>query len=76
LHAADVLQTCSVLLKHGRISEVLKLNDIDVCSLLVSTIIHDFKHFGRTNLFLINTGHAIATTYNGKINFYIRYFCS
>ena len=66
MHAADVLQTCSLLIRQGKIIEVLKLNDIDVCSLLVSTIIHDFKHFGRTNLFLINTGHPIATTYNGK----------
>jgi hypothetical protein len=68
LHAADVLQTCSIFLKWGKVAEVLKLSDLDCCSLLISTIIHDFKHPGKTNLFLINTGHSIAIQYNGNFS--------
>lgn len=66
LHAADVLQTSLVYIKKGKIKEKLLLTDIDVCALLISTIIHDFKHPGVTNLFLINTANPIAIKYNGN----------
>jgi hypothetical protein len=56
-------------MKYGKIQEAFKLSDLDSCALLISAIIHDFKHPGKTNLFLINTGHAIAVQYNGKKNF-------
>ena len=55
-----------MFLKLGGITDKLKLSESDVCALLISTIIHDYKHPGRTNLFLINTGHPIAIKYNGK----------
>ncbi len=67
LHAADVLQTCSIFLKWGKIADSLKLNDLDICALLISAIIHDFKHPGVTNLFLINSADPIAIKYNGKL---------
>ncbi len=66
LHAADVLQTCSIFLKWGKIAQSLKLNDLDICALLISAIIHDFKHPGVTNIFLINSADPIAIKYNGK----------
>ena len=55
-------------MKHGNIPNILKLNDMDVCSLLISAIIHDFKHPGVTNLFLVNSGHPIAIKYNGNFD--------
>jgi len=66
LHAADVLQTCAVFLKWGQLKSKLRLTNIDVCSLLISCVIHDFKHPGKTNMFLINSNHPLAVKYNGK----------
>ena len=54
-----------IYLKKGEIKEKMKLDDIDQCSLLISAIIHDFKHPGVTNAFLINTSDPIAIKYNG-----------
>jgi hypothetical protein len=61
-------------MKYGKIQEAFKLSDLDSCALLISAIIHDFKHPGKTNLFLINTGHAIAVQYNGKKIFSKKFF--
>lgn len=56
-----------LFLKLGYIKEKLSLDDIDQCALLISTIIHDYKHPGVTNGFLVNTSHPIAIKYNGKL---------
>lgn len=37
---------------------------------MIASIIHDFKHPGYNNMYLINTKHSIATRYNG-INYII-----
>jgi hypothetical protein len=66
LHAADVLQTSMLYLKKSNIKNVLKLNENDCIALSIASIIHDFKHPGVTNQFLINTGDAIAVKYNGN----------
>ena len=66
LHAADVLQTCHIYLKHAEIKKRLRLDDTDHSALLISCIIHDYKHPGVTNAFLINTGDPIAIQYNGN----------
>jgi hypothetical protein len=66
LHAADVLQTCYMYIKRGSIDKILRFDEVDQSALLISTIIHDFKHPGFTNLFLINTGDPIAIKYNGN----------
>ncbi len=66
LHAADVLQTCHIYLKYGEIKQRLRLEDTDHSALLISCIIHDYKHPGVTNAFLINTGDPIAIQYNGN----------
>ncbi len=81
LHASDVLQTCHIYLKHADINKRLRLDEIDHSALFISCVVHDYKHPGVTNLFLVNTGDPIAIKYNGidiiiKINFILnRYFC-
>lgn len=66
LHASDVLQTCHIYLKLADINKRLRLDEIDHTALLISCIVHDYKHPGVTNLFLVNTGDPIAIKYNGK----------
>lgn len=65
LHAADVLQTCHIYLQYADINKRLRFDVLDHSALLISCIIHDFKHPGVTNLFLINTADPIALKYNG-----------
>jgi hypothetical protein len=45
------------------------LEGIDILSLFYSSLIHDFKHPGYTNTYLINSGSDISYIYNGKKNF-------
>lgn len=66
LHAADISQTLFMYLKYGKIVEKLRLNNLDIASLLTAAIIHDFKHPGYTNQFMINTESEIAIEFNGK----------
>ena len=66
IHAADVEQTVFMYLRYGNIAEKLKLTNMDITALLISAIIHDYKHPGRTNQFLINTNHELAILYYGK----------
>lgn len=40
------------------------LQDVEVAALLLGSLIHDFKHPGRSNAFLTRTGHTLALTYN------------
>jgi hypothetical protein len=43
------------------------LNDLDYISFLIAAIIHDYKHPGLTNMFLMNSRNEIAVKYNGII---------
>ncbi len=56
-----------IYVKHSKIQNLIKLNDLDIAGLLIACIIHDFKHPGVTNAFLVNTGDPIAIKYNGNI---------
>lgn len=66
IHAADIEQTIFMYLKYGKIAEILNLNSIDLSALFISAIIHDYKHPGFTNQYLINSNNEIAITFNGK----------
>lgn len=65
LHAGDVLQTCHVILLRGDVTNKLKLKSIDNISLLLSCIVHDFKHPGLNNMYHINAKTFYAVRYNG-----------
>jgi len=65
LHAADVIQFCNFMLQNG-LREIAKLDLIDIVAILISAIIHDFKHPGVNNMYLINTNSDLALLYNDQ----------
>jgi hypothetical protein len=64
LHAADVVQAVGHFLTVPRLSNIL--DGLDAYSVLVSAIIHDFRHPGVSNNFLVKTSHPIALRYNDE----------
>ena len=54
-----------IYIKKSQIKKTINLIDLDICALLIGTIIHDYKHPGVTNAFLVNTSDKIALKYNG-----------
>ena len=64
IHASDVLQTTHVIISHARFLKELDLTALDICALLLSCVVHDFKHPGLNNSYLINSGNEIAVKYN------------
>ncbi|CAM9959431.1 unnamed protein product [Ectocarpus fasciculatus] len=61
-HAADVTQAVHYFLKVCNLGQ--HLQDVEVAALLLGSLIHDFKHPGRSNAFLTRTGNKLAITYN------------
>jgi len=66
LHAADVFHTCYSLFFHSNVIDVLNYNNLDISAFYIGSIIHDYKHPGVTNGFLINTKDKLSIKYNGK----------
>ena len=64
LHAGDVMQTCFTIFTQGKLKEKMKLNDLDIFSMLVGALCHDYKHPGTNNLYQINTRSKYAMRYN------------
>ena len=63
-HAADVTQTCFLYLLQEGVQEISKVDNIDICILIVSSMCHDFKHPGVNNNFLKLTKDKLALRYN------------
>ena len=55
MHALDVLQMSYIFLTKGKIIEFAQLSELDVLSVCISAICHDFKHDGFTNAYHVNT---------------------
>jgi hypothetical protein len=53
-------------LKYGNVIEKLKLSNLDTAAFLISAVIHDFKHPGVTNSFLVNSKNELAIRYNDQ----------
>ena len=66
LHAGDITQTCMVFLNKGKMNDLINLDIYNLCALFISCMVHDFKHPGVTNNFLINNNDPIAVRYNDK----------
>lgn len=62
LHAADVAQAVTVFLQEERLQT--PLDDLDTMSLMFSAIMHDYRHPGVSNNFLIASKAVIAIRYN------------
>ena len=65
-HAIDVLQTTHMILKKGEFKDREVFDDLDIASMLISSIIHDIGHPGLSNTYLINKQAKIALKYNDK----------
>jgi len=62
IHAADVLHSCINLMETEYLQE--GLNHIHRFALAFAAAVHDFRHPGVGNDFLVKTNDKIATTYN------------
>lgn len=63
-HAADVTQFIHFMFEKCEVGSALQVSAENAILLLISASIHDFKHPGYNNAFLINTEHELARTYN------------
>lgn len=64
LHAADVAQTCYIYNKYAEIESKISLSPLDISVFFLSAIIHDYKHPGFNNNYIINTQDELAIRYN------------
>ncbi len=54
---------------NGKLDKIAELTDLDILGALYSAVIHDFKHPGYNNGFLINSKSELAFQFNGnKLN--------
>ncbi len=61
-HAADVTQAVHYFIASCGLGA--SLTDIEMVSLFLGAIVHDFKHPGRSNAFLMNSYNELALVYN------------
>lgn len=61
-HAVDILHAVYRLLQMT--VAIQWVADVEVYALMVAALAHDVGHFGRTNPFLVEVGHALALQYN------------
>ena len=66
IHASDMLQTIFLYNKKAKFKSHINCDDLDLLSLFISAIIHDYGHPGLSNNYLINTKNELALTYNDK----------
>ena len=64
IHAADVTHTAMLIINNSHIDKFANIDTVNLCALFLSCIIHDYKHPGVTNSFLINTNNPLALKYN------------
>lgn len=62
IHGADVVHSCLNLMETDYLQQAL--DQVHRFALVFAAAIHDFRHPGVGNDFLVNTSHEIATTYN------------
>ncbi|GAB5372156.1 hypothetical protein AAMO2058_001641400 [Amorphochlora amoebiformis] len=61
-HGADVARSCHYFLHRSKLAS--KCSPIEILSLIIAGLIHDYKHFGFTNSYLVNSEHKYAVEYN------------
>ncbi|CAH8601955.1 unnamed protein product [Heterobilharzia americana] len=64
VHAADVMQTCHMVIYMNDLRNWL--NDLDIFATLFAAVIHDYEHTGTTNNFHIATRSELALIYNDR----------
>jgi len=66
LHAADVALATHLFILHSGIIEQRALEPFHILAMVFGALVHDFRHPGVTNTFLVNSGDPLALTYNDK----------
>ena len=66
LHAADMVQTLFVYNFYSKFQQIFKLTHKEIISMFVAAMVHDVRHPGYSNNYLINTNDPIAIEYNDQ----------
>jgi hypothetical protein len=66
LHACDVLLTTSEFIINAKMDQILELNELDILATMFAALMHDFRHPGFNNSYLVNSKSDIAFQFNGK----------
>ena len=66
IHGADVLQMMFVILKQGGLQTLAELNELDLLSVAISCVCHDYAHDGLNNAYHVNAISERARRYNDK----------
>jgi len=61
-HAADVMQTTCCIANQPRFNELF--TQVDLLVLAVAAAVHDYKHLGVTNRFIVHSEHSLADVYS------------
>ena len=64
LHAGDVMQTVYTIFVKGNLGIKMKLSELDIFSILIAALCHDYKHPGTNNAYNINARTKYAMRYN------------
>jgi len=48
-HGVDVCQTAYYFVQSCQLKEIADMQDLDMASIIVGTVIHDYEHFGYNN---------------------------
>lgn len=54
----------------GCLHQIAELGNLDILSVIYASVIHDFKHPGYNNGFMVNSRSDIAFQYNGKYKYF------
>ena len=66
IHGADVGQMMFTILAQGNMIALAKLNNLDLLSILTSSVCHDFGHDGLNNAYHVNAMSERALRYNDQ----------
>ena len=66
MHAADVLQMSYVFLTQGEILQFASLSELDLISIVISAVCHDYGHDGMNNAYHVNTISDRAIRYSDQ----------
>lgn len=66
MHAADVLQVTHFFLTKGKVIDITEANELDLISVVIAAVCHDFKHDGLNNSYHINAISDRAIRFNDQ----------
>ena len=66
IHAADVLQMAHHIMLYGGVNKFANLTDLDLLSVVISSVCHDFGHDGMNNAYHVNAISDKAIRYSDQ----------